>query len=116
MSIEPFVSNYPFYDAKNFPHGFSRSGEFTRTEAEILQDCGRTIEALNSRIMAPTSPAHEAMLRVIAGEQQPSSLIEKVWMKYLDAIRQKKPFLSCAMRPLRGVTSKQQGYRELAFD
>jgi len=117
MSQDCFDSTSLFYDSRNFPHGFSRSGKFTRHESELLVRCGRTIQALTTRLMPPMTPEHESMLRVIEGKQPPASDLEKVWIKYLRVVQQKQPFLRCALRPVSGMHVRpSQEYRELAFD
>ncbi|MCG7588302.1 DUF413 domain-containing protein, partial [Photobacterium sp. OFAV2-7] len=35
-----------FYDDKNFPRGFNRSGVFTISKAALLLDYGRTMKGL----------------------------------------------------------------------
>ena len=35
-----------FYDDKNFPRGFNRSGVFTISEASVLENYGRSMRAL----------------------------------------------------------------------
>ncbi len=97
MSIETFVSQCSFYDAVNFPHGFSRSGDFTKTEADILTQCGYTIKQLLNNNIAPESEEHKHFLAVISGEAEPSNAIEKAWIKYLTITDQRRTTKRCSL-------------------
>ncbi len=99
MSDNAFCSTRKFYDLTHFPHGFSRSGEFTRHEAHLLEACGHTIDALLSGKMHPACAEHHTMLAVISGARQPQSELERLWYKYQRKIAQRKGFLHYSLRP-----------------
>ena len=39
-TLVEFASRKRFYDDTNFPHGFARSGDFTREQADVLERFG----------------------------------------------------------------------------
>lgn len=90
MSLTNFYSTCSFYDAINFPHGFDRSGVFTRNEANMLTNCGYVIKQLTEGRLEPENVYQTNMLLVIRNEIPASTEIEKLWLKYLNSIEQRK--------------------------
>ncbi|WP_250657050.1 DUF413 domain-containing protein [Alkalimarinus coralli] len=97
MSIELFASQCEFYDAVNFPHGFRRSGEFTLAESDILSRCGYTIKQLINKRLEPQNEEQERILKVITGEVEATSNVEKAWSKYLSKTSQKAHMKRCIL-------------------
>lgn len=83
MSDNPFYSKSSFYDSINFPHGFARSGHFTKKEADLLTQSGYIIKQLVSGNIQPELPEHKAMLLVANGEKPVETIYERVWEKYM---------------------------------
>ncbi|MBD1558677.1 DUF413 domain-containing protein [Vibrio sp. S9_S30] len=81
-----------FYDNVHFSHGFSKSGDFTLAEDEILTFFGKTLLGLETRKLAPENQAESDFLDVVHGKKDPSTKIERTWMKYVKLSRSKKPF------------------------
>lgn len=100
MRFQAFRSRSKYYDTNYYPHGFSRSGEFTRAEAELLENCGAVIRDLAEARRAPDCAEHHAMLAVVNGECAPQSALEKLWCKYKNSVRERKSFLTCSLRPM----------------
>src|SRR5690554_1494570 len=86
MSQTDFASNKIFYDNKHYPYGFHRSGIYSRREAEILERHGFALKDLASGMRAPETPAEEQFVKVAKGEAEPTTEIEKAWMKYQRAV------------------------------
>lgn len=82
MRTDTLSSECKFYDAINFPHGFGRSGLFTRRETELLTQCGYMIKQLVNGTTLPANPEQESMLAVALGLTEPLSELEKAWAKY----------------------------------
>ena len=80
---QAFVSQRQFYDDKNFPRGFSRSGNFTLLEASILEQHGIILSGLYNKTLIPQNEIQEQFLKVINGESAVSNAIERAWLKYL---------------------------------
>ncbi|MBE1299410.1 MAG: DUF413 domain-containing protein [Alteromonadaceae bacterium] len=82
--------NRSFMDPKNFPYGFSRSGDFSINEAKALTGYGNLITALLSGSFKPSCPEDEQLLAVAKENAQPSSYAEKAWVKYQKRINRVK--------------------------
>ncbi|MDP5212824.1 DUF413 domain-containing protein [Pseudoalteromonas tunicata] len=78
-----FTSDKLFYDDANFPRGFSRSGNFTLLEAEILENYGAILQALHKKTVQPSNDLQTQFVKTLQGEQEPSNVFEKAWLKYL---------------------------------
>jgi uncharacterized protein YifE (UPF0438 family) len=94
MLDDTFKSGYPFYDPKNFQHGFGRSGHFCRTEGDLLTEGGVVASQLLAGEIAPQSIAQAQFLKVCRGEAEASNEFEKVWLKYVDLIGRKRFIVS----------------------
>lgn len=90
MSDNPFYSKSSFYDSVHFPHGFARSGHFTKKEADILTESGYIIKQLSLGNIQPESPEQQAMLLVAQGQKPVETVYERVWEKYMLLTQQKK--------------------------
>ncbi|WP_064609192.1 DUF413 domain-containing protein [Photobacterium sp. J15] len=73
-----------FYDDKNFPRGFNRSGVFTITEARLLEDYGRTMRGLYDGTLTPVSNSEHQFIAAIHGELNIQSDYAKCWLKYIN--------------------------------
>jgi uncharacterized protein YifE (UPF0438 family) len=80
----------PFNDFRNYPYGFSRSGDFSIRESDALTQYGVLISALLSGEYTPQNEEDEALLAAARGEQAPVSLVEKTWAKYQARIHRPK--------------------------
>lgn len=86
-----------FYDDKNFPRGFNRSGVFTINEATLLENYGRTMSGLANGTLLPASDSEQQFLAEVRGETAPSSHFAKCWLKYVFKITHKvKSYTLCA--------------------
>ena len=74
----------PFNDFRNYPYGFSRSGDFSIRESDALTQYGVLISALLSGEYAPQNQEDDALLASARGEQAPTTLVEKAWAKRAD--------------------------------
>lgn len=83
MSDNPFFSKSSFYDSIHFPHGFARSGHFTKKEADLLTESGYIIKQLAAGTLLPQNDAQKSMLAVLENMKPAETTIEKVWMKYV---------------------------------
>lgn len=81
-----------FFDNKAFPRGFSKSGNFTLTEDQILSTYGQTLHSLELGEMLATNVEEEHFLQVMANPDQAASKIERTWLKYVKLARGRKSF------------------------
>lgn len=91
-----FTSDKKYFDDRNFPHGFQRSGDFTRAQAQILESKGVAMKALHEGSRVPQTPEEEQFVATCRGESAPKSDEEKVWAVYLNALRRKQIYFTAS--------------------
>ena len=89
-----FACDQRFYNDEKFPRGFSRSGQFTLLESEILQEHGRLLKALQEKTQAPENDTQSHFVAATNGESEPINHIEKTWIKYLKLTTSKTRFFT----------------------
>ncbi|KZN51861.1 DUF413 domain-containing protein [Pseudoalteromonas luteoviolacea] len=106
---EAFAAPKPFYDDKNFPRGFSRSGHFTLLESELLQQHGYLLTQLFEQKLKPKNTTQQQFVITFLNHKQPTNRIEKVWAKYLDlTTRKHKVHTLSIQKPLAHVQNKSE--------
>lgn len=80
----------PFNDFRNYPYGFSRSGDFSIKESDALTQYGCLITALLKGEYLPEDPHDLQLLAAAKGESAPVSTVEKAWAKYQARIHRPK--------------------------
>ncbi|MCM2678455.1 DUF413 domain-containing protein [Echinimonas agarilytica] len=75
-----------FQDLKNYPYGFSRSGDFSIKESQVLESNGRKMAAFADGLVQPQDNEETRLVQVIRGEVPAETLLERVWMKYQNRI------------------------------
>ena len=68
-----------FFDDKNYPRGFSRHGDYTIKESQVLEQYGQAFKALEKEFVA-----------FCRGERAPETFFEKTWNKYRTRINTTK--------------------------
>src|SRR5690554_7566298 len=76
----------PFNDFRNYPYGFSRSGDFSIRASDALLHYGCLITALVAGELEATTDEDKSLLAVATGQKEPETAIEKAWMKYHNRI------------------------------
>ena len=71
---ESFTTTNRYFDNKHYPRGFSRHGDFTIKEAQLLERHGYAFNELDR------------------GEREPVTEAERVWSKYMTRIKRPKRF------------------------
>ncbi|MCD1125975.1 DUF413 domain-containing protein [Jinshanibacter sp. LJY008] len=89
---ESFTTTHRFFDNKNYPRGFSRHGDFTIKEAQLLERLGYAFNELDLGKREPATEEEKLFVAVCRGEREAVTESEKVWTKYLDRIRRPKRF------------------------
>ncbi len=79
-----------FGDPKNYPYGFSRSGDFTISESKALGAYGVLFAALADGKYTPQDDEDERYLNVIHGASEPQTVEERAWFKYQKRINRPK--------------------------
>ena len=91
-----FASDKKFFDDRNFPRGFQRSGDFTKAQALILESKGAAMKALHEGSRAPETDEEAQFVKTCLGEAQPSTDTEKTWAIYLRALRRKQIYFTAS--------------------
>ncbi|TEA28083.1 DUF413 domain-containing protein [Candidatus Schmidhempelia bombi] len=89
---ESFISKQRFFDNKKYPRGFSRHGDFTIKEAQLLEKYGHAFSELDSGKRQPVTDEEQRFVDVCHGNQLPATDKEKVWVKYMGCINKPKRF------------------------
>lgn len=79
-----------FSDPKNYPYGFSRSGDFSINESKVLSQFGALHAALVDGLIEAKSEEENHFLAVVFEQAQPETIIEKAWLKYQKRINRPK--------------------------
>jgi len=79
-----------FSDAKNYPYGFSRSGDFSISESKALSEYGSLIAALVDGQIQPETSEEDKLLAAAFGKKEPEGAAEKAWVKYQKRINRPK--------------------------
>lgn len=96
------LTKKPFNDYKNYPYGFSRSGDFSIKEAGILERNGSLLLALTNGDIPAERNEDKLFLQVINGATETDNEIFKVWVKYLRKINRQKVVSIYGARKARG--------------
>jgi uncharacterized protein YifE (UPF0438 family) len=83
--------NRMFSDAKNYPYGFSRSGDFSINESKALAQYGCLIAALVDGQLESETSEENGFLDAAFGNKEPEGVIQKAWVKYQKQINRPKP-------------------------
>jgi len=90
--LSSFVSDKKFYADKHFPYGISRSGEFNRQQAGLLEDHGQAYQALHSGDRSPVNDEEREFVAVCKGDKPAQTAHEIVWIRFCQKT-QKKTFI-----------------------
>lgn len=82
-----------YYDKKKYPYGFSRSGDFTKQEADILETKGSYFKALEEGVVTDLSEEDIRIIKVFRGELEAQNLEERTWLKYSSSNKRKQIWL-----------------------
>ncbi|MBU1439114.1 MAG: DUF413 domain-containing protein [Gammaproteobacteria bacterium] len=89
---QSFVAKRRFFDDRNFPKGFTRSGRFTLAEGNLLEKHGAAMLELEEGTRQPETAEEQRFVLVCRAEAEAESSIEKVWVKYKKNVQEKKKF------------------------
>ncbi|MGX5175475.1 DUF413 domain-containing protein [Aliikangiella sp. IMCC44653] len=82
MQTREYWLSKRFADFRRYPYGFSRSGDFTIRQSQLLEQNGVFIQALlNGEVSNPTSDDQE-LLQALLNSQKEYSEIASIWIKY----------------------------------
>ena len=87
--LQGFRSSKRFFDSVNFPYGFARSGDFTRSQAATLEKLGEALKALAEGSQEPQTDEEARFIQVCKGEIPASNAPERAWLAYTQALERK---------------------------
>lgn len=99
---QSFSSDKKFFDSRNYPQGFQRSGDFTRIQAQLLESKGTALKALHEGTRAPVGAEEEHFVATCQGQAKAESDLEKVWAIYLAALRRKQIYFTASSAAVEG--------------
>lgn len=79
-----------FSDAKHYPYGFSRSGDFSIAESKALLQYGCLIAALVDGHLLPSNDEEIGFIESALGRKKPETAPERAWLKYQSRINRPK--------------------------
>ena len=94
MKTLSFKADKKFRDPQNFPYGFSRSGEFTREQAALLEAHGQAYKELDSAEREPVNKQEKEFVAFCRGDKPAESLHERTWERYLKKIERSQVIYS----------------------
>ena len=81
-----FITEAAFYDDAHFPRGFSKSGNFTIAESELLTQVGKRLFMLEQGLSNPENSVEEQFVQFckaqFEGELEGQNRVEILWQKY----------------------------------
>ncbi len=89
---ESFATTNRFFDNKHYPRGFSRHGDFTIKEAQLLERYGYAFNELDLAKREPVTEEEHLFLEVCRGVREPQTEAERVWSKYMTRVKRPKRF------------------------
>ena len=89
-----------FSDPRNYPYGFSRSGDFSISESQALGQYGCLDAALLDGQLESVSEEDYGLLESAYGKKEPQTAAEKAWVKYQKRINRPKPGTIYGARPI----------------
>lgn len=91
--IHGFIPAVKFYDDVHFPRGFSKSGDFTIAEAELLINIGKRLFVLEQGLCAPKNQVETQFIKMCKSNTEGQTKVELLWQKY-QSLTKNKPFHS----------------------
>lgn len=82
-----------YYDDIRFPYGFSKSGNFTISEAECLESKGAYFRALQEGKISELNQEDKRIISVFNGKTEAKTFEERTWLKYLGTTTRKQVWL-----------------------
>lgn len=89
---ESFTTTNRYFDNKHYPRGFSRHGDFTIKEAQLLERHGYAFNELDLGKREPVTEEEKLFVAVCRGEREPVTEAERVWSKYMTRIKRQNVF------------------------
>ena len=93
MNTREHYLSVRYYDDVRFPYGFSKSGNFTISEAECLESKGAYFCALQEGRILELNQEDKRVLSVLNGDSEATTFEEKTWLKYIGTSKRNQVWL-----------------------
>jgi uncharacterized protein len=84
-----FHATAKFWATEHFPKGIARSGHFTKEQAQLLEDHGRSYKALYDGDIRPRCNEESGFVAVFKGQKEAANIHERTWKRFLEVTNQK---------------------------
>jgi uncharacterized protein YifE (UPF0438 family) len=88
--IHGFIPADPFYDDAHFPHGFSKSGDFSIVESELLTQVGKRLFMLEQSLCTAENQIEKQFVKMCVSQFEGQTKVEQLWQKYKCLTRSKQ--------------------------
>lgn len=100
-----FISPKKFYGEEHFPYGISRSGEFNRNQAALLEEYGTAYQELHSGQREPCNDEERDFVLTCKGEKEAQTVHELAWARFCEKTQKRNPVTSFYGRPPEAASS-----------
>ena len=90
--LNSFLTSRKFYDDINYPRGINRSGDFSIKEVALIENHGVAFLELSTGKRKPENDVEIQFVQVCQEGLAPSTLEEKIWIKYQNKVLTPKQF------------------------
>ncbi|KZY30813.1 MULTISPECIES: DUF413 domain-containing protein [unclassified Oleiphilus] len=87
---QAFHTTGKFWAIEHFPKGIARSGHFTKEQAQLLEDYGKSYKALYGGELKPRCDEEKEFVSVFMGKKEASSIHERAWKRFLEVSNQRQ--------------------------
>lgn len=81
-----------FFDDKNYPRGFSRHGDYTIKESQVLEQYGQAFKALDLGEREPATKEEKDFVAFCRGERAAETFFEKLGINIVLVLTLKNVF------------------------
>lgn len=90
---ESFSVTRRFFDDKNYPRGFSRHGDYTIKESQVLEQYGQAFKALESGEREPVTKEEKNFVAFCRGERPAETFLRKHGLSIVRVSRRLNVFI-----------------------
>ena len=88
--IQSFQTDRRYYADNYFPYGIARSGEFTRQQAQLIEQHGYAYIALLDGSRSPDTNEEKQFVKTFQDQISPNTDHERAWARFLEKTQQKQ--------------------------
>jgi uncharacterized protein len=82
--MQSFATTKKFRALEFFPYGLERSGDFLRSQVELLTQYGTAYYELNNGVRQPETPQEQDFVSFCQGHKPAENEHEKAWKRFTD--------------------------------